>query len=290
MPGLTRIAGFVALLAIIFGASLAAGRAIDPDRSDGESAAHAGGDDAAHEAEPTVGDPRGLATSVGGLTLELGRARIEAGRRTDLAFRVVDETGAPVTDFEVEHERRMHLILVRRDMSGYQHLHPRQAGDGTWHVPLTLTQPGTYRVFADFKRGGEPMTLGADVQVPGNFEPVPLPEPANAARADGYDVSLSGNGGELEFDVTRDGRRVTDIAPYLGARGHLVVLREGDLGYLHVHPDEDSAGVRRRVPVVRHVSPVPAVQARRPRPYGRVHTGGRRCRRPLSTSRCRSSG
>src|SRR5829696_8378139 len=28
--------------------------------------------------------------------------------------------------------------------------------------------------------------------------------------------------------------------PYLGARGHLVALREGDLAYLHVHPSGNS--------------------------------------------------
>ena len=30
--------------------------------------------------------------------------------------------------------------------------------------------------------------------------------------------------------------------PYLGAAGHLVVIREGDLGYLHVHPLDGEAG------------------------------------------------
>ena len=43
----------------------------------------------------------------------------------------------------------------------------------------------------------------------------------------------------LDFSVTRDGR-VVETEPYLGARGHLVALREGDLAFLHVHPDEDS--------------------------------------------------
>lgn len=29
---------------------------------------------------------------------------------------------------------------------------------------------------------------------------------------------------------------MTDLQPYLGARGHLVMLRTGDLAYVHVHP------------------------------------------------------
>ena len=37
--------------------------------------------------------------------------------------------------------------------------------------------------------------------------------------------------------VTRDGAPV-ETEPYLGAGGHLVALREGDLAFLHVHPTE----------------------------------------------------
>ena len=40
---------------------------------------------------------------------------------------------------------------------------------------------------------------------------------------------------ELSFTVTRGGKPIR-TQPYLGAGGHLVALREGDLAYLHVHP------------------------------------------------------
>ena len=44
---------------------------------------------------------------------------------------------------------------------------------------------------------------------------------------------------ELRFAVTKDGRPV-QTEPYLGAGGHLVALREGDLAFLHVHPAGDA--------------------------------------------------
>ena len=44
-------------------------------------------------------------------------------------------------------------------------------------------------------------------------------------------------GAEMAFDVTRNGRPVA-VEQYLGAKGHLVALRQGDLAFLHVHPDE----------------------------------------------------
>jgi hypothetical protein len=113
-------------------------------------------------------------------------------------------------------------------------------------VPLTLPGPGAYRVFADFKHDGEARTLAADLTVDGAARYLPLPEPTISADAgDGYEVRLSasrvraGREVALEFSVTRDGRAV-ESEPYLGARGHLVALREGDLAFLHVHPDEDS--------------------------------------------------
>ena len=232
MPGLARITGFAVVLAVVFAASLALGDAVDPNPSRGEPAEEHG------DAMAMTG-PRGLATASDGLTLELARTRVEPGRRTDLAFRIVDEGGVTATDFDIGHERRMHLIVVRRDMSGYQHLHPQQADDGTWHVPLTVAEPGTYRVFADFARNGDPVTLGADIHAAGDYAPLPLPAPSDVAHNDAYEVLLEADGGELEFQVMRDGRPVTDIEPYLGARGHLVALRDGDLAYLHVHPDED---------------------------------------------------
>ena len=40
----------------------------------------------------------------------------------------------------------------------------------------------------------------------------------------------------LTLTCPEDGQPVTDLEPYLGAYGHLVALREGDLAYLHVHP------------------------------------------------------
>jgi hypothetical protein len=40
------------------------------------------------------------------------------------------------------------------------------------------------------------------------------------------------------FDVRGDTGPVR-TQPYLGAGGHLVVLREGDLAYVHAHAEED---------------------------------------------------
>jgi len=170
-----------------------------------------------------------------------------ARRRTALAFRIVDASGRPVRRFELGHEKRMHLIVVRRDLSGFQHVHPTMGPDGIWTSRVDLRAGGVHRLFADFKHEGAKRTLGADVHVGGGYRPKAPRSPRSTARTeDGLEVSLrsgQANAGEearVEFEVRDRGRLVTDrLQPYLGAAGHLVVLRAGDLAYLHTHAEDD---------------------------------------------------
>jgi hypothetical protein len=194
---------------------------------------------AAH-AEHAPGDraqARGLATAEGGLRFEAEPTIVGAGEKVDFAFTIVGPDGHPVTSFEELHERRMHLIVVRRDLTGFQHLHPDMFDDGTWRTNLVFPTGGAWRAFADFATGGVPSTLGLDVLVEGDFRPEPLPAPTTTADVAGDVVSVvaADGGSHLRFTVTREGRRVA-VEPYLGAGGHLVVLRWGDLAFLHVHP------------------------------------------------------
>lgn len=237
MSAAAKLAGFAVLLGALFGAAVHAGAAIDPT-ADGETepAPHAGAG-AGHD----EGGDRELALELRSDSLPTGPSRLE--------LRVVGGNGGTVRDgFEREHEKRLHLILVRQDTAVFVHAHPEQAGDGSWVADLDLDEPGPYRVFADFRLDGEDRTLSADLFVPGDFRPVPWPEPAPRSPALGADgsptglkVELSaeahaGRESRLEFAVSRDGRPFTAIEPYLGADGHLVALREGDLAYQHVHP------------------------------------------------------
>lgn len=242
MSASARVAAFVALLTTIFGVATVAGRAVDPD-TDSSASAHgaAHGSAAGHAQAGTAqsgrGAPDGLSVADGTYRLQADRTRFAAGRPARLTFRIVDARGATQRDFDVEQARRMHLIVVRRELRGYQHLHPAQAKDGSWSVPLTLPQAGAYRAFADFRTGGEQHVLGADLLVPGRFAPRALPPPSSVARVDGYEVPMhTHGGGEIGFVVRRNGAPVADLQAYLGALGHLVALREGDLAYRHAHP------------------------------------------------------
>jgi hypothetical protein len=181
-----------------------------------------------------------------GLTLVPASRTFAAGRAQPLQFKITAAGGAPVTTYEVVHDKALHLILIRRDLSGFQHLHPTMAPDGTWSIPLTLAEPGSYRAIADFTAvaGGNkvPTTLGVDLTVAGDYAPVELPAPVRQAVTKDFQVSYegeprTGSTQPLMMSVNTAGKPAA-LEPYLGAYGHLVVLREGDVGYVHVHPEE----------------------------------------------------
>lgn len=244
MTTAAKIIGFVAGLAALFGLALGLGRAVGPV---GEpAAAHEPAADhgtAAGSSESSDTEvPGGLMVSQDGYTLRLASATAPAGHEVPVRFTVTGPDGKPVTGYEVQHEKRLHLIAVRRDFTGFQHVHPTLTADGTWSAALDL-EPGTWRLFADFKpSGADALTLGADLGVPGAAA---LAEPVSDTRTvhvDDYTVTVAGDlvagrDAKLTLSVTKDGKPVTDLQPYLGAYGHLVALREGDLAYLHVHPD-----------------------------------------------------
>ncbi|TDE15789.1 hypothetical protein [Jiangella asiatica] len=248
-------------LAGVFALAAGIGRAAGPiDDGDEPAAAEAehgdeatdthSGDDGDEAASHSGADgasgghlPGGLMVSDRGYTFALDADTLPAGPATPLSFRILGPDGAAVTTFEEEHDEELHLIAVRRDLTGYQHVHPVRDAAGTWSIPLALT-PGEWKLFADFVVPGEDdgLVLAADLAVAGAYQPAALPEPATTAEVDGYTVTLDGepHPGEeakLTLSVSRDGRPVTDLEPYLGAYGHLVALRDGDLAYLHVHPD-----------------------------------------------------
>ena len=287
----TRLVAFAAALGLAFGGAALAGAAIDPtderavaDAGDGKAKDAAAGHGKAKPADAEHGDAEpadagqdahdegaapaktaahagtgsaasGLAVSDGGYGFEIDRRFFDAGQAAPFTFRITDERGRVLRDeYELEHDKELHLIVVRRDTAVFKHVHPRKRRDGSWTVELNLREPGVYRAYADFKIGGRQRTVATDLFVPGDFQPkrLPAPEPVDQAvdeagrSAGDLDVKLdalgvrAGRDTPLSFAVTRKGRPFERLQPYLGAKGHLVALREGDLAYLHVHPQEEA--------------------------------------------------
>jgi hypothetical protein len=259
MSATAKVAGFAAALALLFGGAALAGAAIGPDAGRDVASTHStphaemgpntttAPAHGAHDESAVADSVRGLAVADDGLRVVVDDPELRRGREETLRLRIVDEHGETVRDFDVEHEKRMHLILARRDLTGFQHLHPEQAADGTWSTRVRLATAGSYRLFADFSHDGEARTLASDLRVDGAADLKPLPDPAPTAVSDGgYDVRLDGGDvrpgqeADLRFTITRNGTPIR-TEPYLGAGGHLVALRDGDLAFLHVHPTADDS-------------------------------------------------
>jgi hypothetical protein len=267
-----RLLAFAAALAGVFTLSLVAARTLRPAAagspiSAGPTPGHTEQEDemdhTTASAEPTEGahgdehapaptaDPvRGLAVAEDGYQLEALSAPTRTGAKGELSFRLTGPDGAPVTDYTTSHDKDLHLIVVRSDGSRFRHVHPVTDGAGRWSLPWSWTDAGSYRVFADFvpTATGVQLTLTSTIDVAGSFTPVVASKDSRTSTVDDFTVALDGTvqaGQEsmLTLTVTRAGRPVTTLQPYLGAAGHLVALRAGDLAYLHVHPmgDEPAA-------------------------------------------------
>ena len=222
------VLAFAAGLAAVFGLAFGLGRVAGPDTA--PAARHESGHESSHADQPVRSAEVHLALS--------GRS-LAPGPDVPVSFQVQDQDGRVVTAYDVEHEKELHLIVLdTRDLTQFQHVHPTRAADGTWTAAVAL-RPGTsYRLYADGSTGGEDFLATADLSTTGHrLAPDPMPAPATTDRVAGMTVTLDQADGTVRLAVTRDGSPVT-LQPYLGALGHLVVIRVDDLSYLHVHPEQ----------------------------------------------------
>lgn len=236
-----RLAAFAAVLVVVLAAALGLGRltgdlAVAEAGPAGQEAAepapaeHGGGGPDAGTASAVTG----TSLSADGLRLDVPTTVLPALQVVPFTFAVLDRDG-PVRSYDVEQGRRMHLVVVSRDLSRHAHLHPELDAAGRWTTRLTLA-PGSYRAVADFATGGQRRSLAVDLAVAGPLTPVPLPPPATTATAGDLRVELAREGERLAFTAYDATGAPVLPEPYLGARGHLVAFRAGDLAYAHVHP------------------------------------------------------
>jgi len=251
----SRLAAFATGLALAAGSAAAIGAATGatPPFQDCLKVAFANaglGDqtmvDAGHGAQPmveAVPGSDGLREQLAGLRLAPLSRTLTARASTTWRFRIIGCDGSPVRHFDRDNTKLLHLIVVRTDLSGYRHLHPELSSDGTFTIDIRTSRPGTYRAIADFAIGGRKYVLGTNLTAPGPVRSVPLPAPGLESSVDGYDVELqrpaqlaAGQEAQLTFRITRHGRPINDLEPYLGSYGHLVALHAPELAYSHGHP------------------------------------------------------
>ncbi|MFI6655372.1 hypothetical protein ACIBL8_07655 [Streptomyces sp. NPDC050523] len=194
----------------------------------------------------------GLAAAKDGYRLASRNTTLPSGERAVYRFTVTGPDGKPVTGFALDQTKRMHFYAVRSDLTGFQHLHPTMAADGTWTADLASLASGSWRVFASFTPAtgsgkGQDFVLSRTVSVPGNATRTPLPAPAGSTRVDGYTVTVKGKpmtgmAHPLTVSIAKDGKPVTDLQPYLDTYAHLTAFHEGDAAFAHLHPTTKVTG------------------------------------------------
>ncbi|MFE3526379.1 hypothetical protein ACFXOD_33155 [Streptomyces sp. NPDC059161] len=183
----------------------------------------------------------------------------------------------------------MHFYAIRADLTGFQHVHPSMAADGTWSADLSSLAGGSWRMFASFAPNsgtGKDFVLSRTVTVPGDAAKTPLAAPATITQVDGYTVTVKGElmagmAHPLTVSIAKDGKPVTDLEPYQDTYAHLTAFHDGEAAFAHLHPTTKVTGNHGGPDLSFHAGPSPV-------PW--LPTGGpERPRPPISSPRSSTS-
>jgi hypothetical protein len=201
-----------------------------------------------------------LAAAGDGFTLGVDRASVAPGAETTVELRL-SKDGSPARVTPTGGVP-MHVYLVSADLGAFEHVHPTPTPDCGWRVTVRPPSAGRYSLVAQFHPAGradtDPDVVLARPLSAGAARPATLPAPARVADAGPYRVAMSGYaaaGGEslLTFTVTRDGRPVRTISPYVGEMAHVSAFRAGTVAFTHGHalqPLGDAGGPRLTTPLL----------------------------------------
>lgn len=168
--------------------------------------------------------------------------RLNGGDTVTLTLRIINPaTGKGVTQFDIVHEKLIHLFVVSQNLEFFAHIHPEPQKDGTFKQQVRLPFGGAYRLLADFYPSGSvPQLALSTVIVSGAPPPASLSAQLAPVRAENMsaalkvepEVPLAG----LESRLTFAFDPATGLQPYLGAWGHMLVASSDLIDLLHIHP------------------------------------------------------
>jgi hypothetical protein len=218
---ITRLAAFALVIAGSFGTAYAVGQKL-PGNPESKPHTHTG----------EAASPVAPAFASDGYVLVTDATQPTAAT---LALHIKGPDGQRVTAFTDNHGSRLHVVLIRPDLSGFQHLHPDVAADGGFVVPIT--QPGKWHIVIDSKPAGatNAVVLATNVDDEVAVDETPLPPADDEVTVEGLTVTRQG----LAFTLSS----TEGLEPYLGQAAHLIAVRQGHLAYMHLLPTDGRAGM-----------------------------------------------
>src|SRR6185503_7448712 len=179
-----------------------------------------------------------------------------ANEKVRLRFAIYNpRTGQQIQQFAILHEKLFHLFVVSQDMTEFQHIHPELQPDGSFTIETSLPRPGQYKIYSDFYPvDGIPQVLQRNLATAAyssdlfSSQARLTPDTVLTKTVDGLVIELklepaqiiAGRPATLKYHLTdaRTGVPIKDLAPYLGALGHTLILSEDQSDYVHSHPEE----------------------------------------------------
>ncbi|NEW09443.1 hypothetical protein GK047_26225 [Paenibacillus sp. SYP-B3998] len=178
----------------------------------------------------------------------------KANQDTPVTIQILDKDGKSIENFDLNHEKKMHLIVVNKDLSFFKHIHPEYKGSGLFTITTLFPAGGNYRLFADIIPSGKGNVVKSNSLTVQGDTPATIelqPDGKLTKTVDGTEVTLAMDhlmaGMDINLAYTfKDAvtqAPVKNLQPYLGAVGHVVILDANTVQYLHVHPtDEKTTG------------------------------------------------
>jgi len=186
----------------------------------------------------------GLSATAGGVTMTSSVSTLPAGASSSsYQFQIMNGDNTVITAFRPDQTKLMHFYLIRSDANQFQHVHPVMATDGTWTATLAGLMPGEYRAYSSFilAGGSDPIVVSKTFVVAGAMESMAPVAVNPTATVDGYTVTaagdvMAGSEHQLTATITKDGKPVKDLEPYLDTYAHLSAFNTSTLAFAHLHP------------------------------------------------------
>jgi hypothetical protein len=185
-----------------------------------------------------------------GLRVDLLGEPKQAGQPVVLRFGITQQPrNLPVDKLQIEHEKFMHVIAVRDDLSQFFHIHPARIAPGMWEATHTFTQPGKYKLWVEVKYLGTSYSFAQPwLTVTGAAPQVTLgTNSGNCVQVGGCQVKLecvealrAAGTNRMRLVVRDSSGGPVELENYLGTPMHLFIVNEDASACLHAHPQSAS--------------------------------------------------